>query len=192
VTTIRERSFAGLVMAQLALTGVVCGGLVLLLPTAALSQGLPATISAISVTDCDASAAPAGDHQLTDDGCALSAPDSDDDDDDDDAPTGSDAAIAVDHDRAITRSDLMEVVHIEVDPWISCTVDGHSLRGPPADDQTSSDADDSGGDDDEPSVESSGPPAAATSRETCSLTPLEFLTPSSTRSSVLSLRAPPR
>jgi hypothetical protein len=191
VTTIQGRSFAGLVVAHLALTVVVCGGLVLLLPTPALSQGLPATISPIAVTDCDASANSAGDHQVTADDGELSAPDSDDDDDEDDAPTGSDAAIAVDQCRTITRGDMIEVVHIEVEPWISRTVDGHSLRGPPAGDQTSSDTDDVDGDDDDPCAECPDLLPPATGCETCFFTPAEFLSVSSTRSSDLSLRAPP-
>jgi hypothetical protein len=191
VITIRERSFAGLVVAQLALTGIVCGGLVLLLPMAALSQGLPATISAISITDCDASANPAGNHALTSDDAELSAPDSDDDNDDDEAPTGSDAAIAADECLTISHGDVSYDLHVEVDPWISRTVDGHSLRGPPADDQTSSDADDLDGDDDDPAADYSVLLPPATSRQVSFLTPAEFVSASTSRCSSLSLRAPP-
>ena len=190
MTTIQGRSFAGLVVAHLAVTVVVCGGLVVLLPAPALPQGLPATIAAISATDSDAPADPA-DHQLTGDDSELSAPDSDDDDDDDDAPAGSDAAMAVDPSRMIARSAAMETVGVEAEPWISRTVDGHSLRGPPRDDETSSDVDDIDGDDDDPTADCSDLLPPATSRATCLLSPARFISASSTRSGDLSLRAPP-
>src|SRR3954451_6290545 len=91
VTTIHNRSFAGLVVAHLAVTLVVCGGLVLLLPTSGSSNGLP-TMAVVPALDCAASADRAGDLQFTGDDAGLDAPDScDDDDDDDDASTGSDA-----------------------------------------------------------------------------------------------------
>jgi hypothetical protein len=189
MTTFHERSFAGLVVAHLTVTLVVCGGLVLLLPSPALSQGLPATITTIAVTDCDGAANPAGDHQLTGDDAALSSPDSDDDDDDDDAPTGADAAIAVDQCRTITRGDVMDIVHIEAEPWTSCTVDGHSLRGPPSDDDTSDD--DFDGDDNDPTAEIAVPLPPPTAGESCPLAPVQFVSASSFRSSDLSPRAPP-
>jgi hypothetical protein len=191
VTTIQERSFADIVVAHLAVTLVVCGGLVLLLPVPAPAQGLPATISVIAVTDCDASANSAADHQLAGDDAELSAPDSDDDDDDDDAPTGSDAAVAVDACRSISHGDVVHTVHVEVESWLSRTVDGHSLRGPPSDDQTSSDADDDIDGDDDPTAECYDLLPPANRCETCLLTPAEFVSASSTRSSGLSLRAPP-
>jgi hypothetical protein len=191
VTTTHERSFAGLVVAHLAVTLVVCGGLVLLLPATASSSGVP-SIAVVPVFDCAASTDRAGDQQFTDD-ADLDAPDScDDDDDDDDAPTGSDAAIAIDDTRTTAADDVMELVQIEVGPWISRTVDGHSLRGPPAGDQNSSDADDDfDGDDDDPAAECSDLLPPATSRRTTVLTPVQFVRASSTRSSDLSLRAPP-
>jgi hypothetical protein len=188
VTTIQERSFAGLVVAHLALTIVACGGLVLLLPIPVSSHGLATTISA--VVDCSVDVRSSGDHQLTADDAELSAPDSDDDDDDD-APSGSDVAVAVDTAQAISRDGVIHVVHVDIDPHISRTVDGHSLRGPPAEDQTSSDADDIDGDDDDPTAECSDLLPPATSCETCFLAPAEFVSASSTRSSSLSLRAPP-
>jgi hypothetical protein len=191
VTTTPERSFAGLVVAHLAVTLVVCGGLVWLLPATASSSGVPA-IAVVPVLDCAASADRAGDHRFSDD-AAFDAPDScDDDDDDDDAPTGSDAAIAIDDTRTTAADDVMELVQIEVGPWISRTVDGHSLRGPPAGDQNSSDADDDfDGDDDDPAAECSVLLPPATSCRTTVLTPIQFVRASSTRSSNLSLRAPP-
>jgi len=191
MTTINTRSFAGLVVAHLAVTLVVCGGLVLLLPTPSSASGMP-TIAVVPAPDCAASGDRAGDQQFTVDDAGLDAPDScDDDDDDDDAPSGSDAAIAVDECRTCVRGDALHVVHVKLDPWISRTVDGHSLRGPPRDDETSSDLDDIDTDDDDPSAESSDLPAPATSRETRSLRPAEFLDRSSTRSTSRSLRAPP-
>jgi hypothetical protein len=189
VTPIQERSFAGLVMAHLAAPVVVCGGLVLLLPTPSWSQGQPATISAIPITDCDAPANPAGDHQLAGDAGELTARDSDDDDNHD-APTGSYAAIAVEQCRSIIRGDVVDVVHIELNSWIPRTVDGHSLRGPPADDDASSDAD-FDGDDNDPTAEFSDPLPPPTAGESCPLAPVEFIGPSSVRSSGSSLRAPP-
>jgi hypothetical protein len=191
VTTTHERSFAGLVVAHFAVTLVVCGGLVLLLPTTASSNGVP-TIAVVPVFDCAASADRAGDHRFTDE-LGLDAPDScDDDDDDDDAPTGSDAAIATDDTRTTAADDVMELVQIEVGPWISRTVDGHSLRGPPAGEQNSSDADDDfDGDDDDPAAECSDLLPPATNRRTTVLTRVQFVSASSTRSSGLSLRAPP-
>jgi hypothetical protein len=195
VTTIHGygRSLAGLVAAHLAVTLGVCGGLVLLLPAPALSQGLPATISAIAVTDCDASGNPAADYSLTGDEAGLSAPDCDDDgDDDDDAPTGSDAAIAVDPSRTTSDGSVIEDVHIDVEPWISRSVDGHSLRGPPAGDESSSDADDDyDSDDDDPAAEESDLLPPATSHQTCPLAAVEFITTSALRFSDHSLRAPP-
>jgi hypothetical protein len=190
VSTTHERSFAGLVMAHLAVTLVVCGGLVLLLPTPALSQGLSATISPIAVIDCDASARSARDYQVAADAGKLSAPDSDDDDDDDDAPTGPDVAIAVDQCRSISDADVLHVVHVKVDAWISRSVDGHSLRGPPADDDTSSDAD-FDGDDNDPTAEFSVPLPPPTDGESCPFTLATFVGPSSVRSTGSSLRAPP-
>jgi hypothetical protein len=185
-----ERSFAGLVVAHLAVTLVVCGGLLLLLPPARSSNDVP-TIAVVPALDCAASADRAGDHQFTDDAAGLDAPDScDDEDDDDDATTGSDAAIAVDQCRTRVGSDVLHIVHVKCNPWISRTVEGHSLRGPPADDETSSDAD-FDGDDDDPTPEDSIVLPPASSRATRFLSPAEFLSASSTRTSDLSLRAPP-
>jgi hypothetical protein len=192
VTTIHGRSFGGLVVAHLAVTLVVCGGLLWLLPAPVSANGVP-TIAVVPALDCAASADRAGDHQFTGDDAGLDAPDScDDDDDDDDAPSGSDAALAVDECRTRVGDDVRHVIDVRIDPWISRTVDGHSLRGPPQDDERSSDADDDiDGDDDDPSAECSDLLPPATSRGTCFLATAEFLSVSSTRSSDLSLRAPP-
>lgn len=187
VTTIHGRSFAGFVVAHLALTVGVCSGLVLLLPTPVSSHGFATTIS--PVFDCSAAVDSSKDHQLTSDDAELSAPDSDDDDDD--APTGSDAAIAVDPCRTASHGHVIHAVHVEVEAGISRDVDGHALRGPPEDDQTSSDADDIDGDDDDPAAEYSVLLPPATGRASCLPTPAEFVSVSSTRSSALSLRAPP-
>jgi hypothetical protein len=189
VTTIQGRSIAGLVAAHLALTVVVCGGFVWLPPAPAPSHDFRTTLSA--VFDCSTSADSSRDHQLTGETAALNAPACDADDDDDGAPTGSDAAITVDHCRTITRGDLLEVVHVEADPWISRTVDGHSLRGPPADDDTSSDADLDNDNDDDPCAEYSAPLPPVSSHELWTLAPAAFVSISSVRSSNLSLRAPP-
>jgi hypothetical protein len=191
VTTIHGRSFGGLLVAHLAVTLVVCGGLVLLLPTPASASSVPAITSVVSVLDCVASTDPAGTHEFTGKDASLDAPDSSDDDDDDDATTGADAAITVDQCRTPTRGDVLHVVHVKVGTWISRTVEGHSLRGPPTDDQTSSDADDVDGDDDDPIAECPDLLPPATGRETCVLSPVQFVSASSTRSSDLSLRAPP-
>jgi hypothetical protein len=184
VTTNQGRSFAGLAAAHLALTVVACGGLVLLLPAVASSQGLPSTISAICARHCDASDGPADDHQLTADTLDFGALDPDA------APKGSDAAIAADPSRTIGRSNLMEAFHVAIAPWISRSIDVHSLRAPPGDEQTSSDAD-LDDDDDDQSAEYSVLLPPATGCEKCLFTPVRFVTTSSTRSSVLSLRAPP-
>jgi hypothetical protein len=192
VTTIPERSFAGFAAAPLAMTLVVCGGLLLLLPTTATANGAPA-FAVVSALDCAASADRAGDQQFTADAAGLDAPDSCDDDDDDDVPSGSDAAITVDECRTRLGDDVLRLLDIRIDAWISRTVEGHSLRGPPPDDQRSSDADDEDvdGDDDDPSAECFDLLPPAPHCAACFLTPAEFLSASSTRSSVLSLRAPP-
>jgi hypothetical protein len=191
VTTIHGRSFAGLAVAHLAVTLFVCGGLVLLLPAPVSSTGAPMA-AIVPALDCAASADRVEDHQVTDD-AGLDAPDScDDDDDDDDAPSGSDAAIAIDEGRTASHDHQMEVVEIEVEPWISRDVDGHSLRGPPAGEPNSSDADDDvDGDDDDPAAECSDLLPPATSHRTFLFTPAQFVRASSTRSSDLSPRAPP-
>lgn len=191
VTTIPERSFAGLAVAPLAMTLVVCGGLLLLLPTVATANGAP-TIAVVPALDCAAAADRAGDQQFLADPAGLDAPDSCDDDDDDDAPSGADAAITVDECRTRLGDHGLLLLEVEIDGWISRTVEGHSLRGPPSDDQRSSDADDDvDGDDDDPSAECSEllPPAPCCA--TCPLTFAEFVSTSSTRSSDLSPRAPP-
>jgi hypothetical protein len=185
VSTTSERSFAGLALAHLAATLVVCGGLVLLVPAPALAQGARAAIAPITVLECADSGRPAGDHQLSRT-AELSSPASNDDDH---APTGSDTAIAVDQCRMITRGDVMHVVQIEAEPWISHTVDGHSLRGPPADDDTSDD--DFDGDDNDPTAELAVPLPPPTAGESCPVTPVQFTRLSSVRSSGSSLRAPP-
>ena len=190
MTTIQERSFAGLVVAHLALTVVVCGGLVVLLPTPAAANDVLTITSIVDVLDCVASADPVGEQQFTGNDASLDAPDSTDDDDDDDAPTGADAAIAVDQCRTPICGDWLHVAPINAEAWISRTVDGHSLRGPPADDDTSSDSD-FDGDDDDPTAEFSVLLPRPTGGESCLLTAPEFLSASSTRSSDLSPRAPP-
>jgi hypothetical protein len=185
------RSFTSLVLAHLAVTLVVCGGFVLLLPTPAMSQGLPATISIVPLTDCDGSGYSTTSHQLTGDDAELSAPDSDDDDDDDDAPTGSDVAIAADDCRTVSHGHVMEVVHMAAEPCISRTVDGHSLRGPPAGEKTDSDTDvDTDGDDD-PCAEYAELLPPASHHQLWTLTLADFVRISSTRTRHLSLRAPP-
>jgi hypothetical protein len=176
-------------MTHIVLTVAVCGGLVLLLPVPPSSHGLPAAIS--PVVDCSAPLDASGGPQLAADDAELSAPDSDDDDDDDDAPSGSDVAIAAEPAQAISHGDVIHVVHVEAESWISRTVDGHSLRGPPADDQTSSDADDIDGDDDDPTAEYSALVPPVITRRACVLTPAVFVSVSSIRSSSLALRAPP-
>ncbi len=190
VTTIQERSFAGLVVAHLAVTLVVCGGLVLLLPAPSSAATLPAMATVVPVLDCRSAADPAGGHQITGNDASLDSPDSSDDDDEDDAPTGADAAIAVDQCRTPVRGDVLHVVYIKVPTWISRTVEGHSLRGPPADDDTSSDTD-FDGDDDDPTAELSIPLPPPAGAESCLLTLVEFVGASSVRSTDLSPRAPP-
>lgn len=185
------RSLTSLVLAHLAVTLVVCGGFVLLLPTPAFSQGAPATILIVPLTDCDGSGYSAAHHQLTGDDAELSAPDSDDDDDDDDAPSGSDVAIAADDCRTVAYGHVVEVVHMEAEPCISQTVDGHSLRGPPVDDKTDSDTDvDTDGDDD-PCAEYTELLPPTSRRQLWILTLTEFARPSQARFRHLSLRAPP-
>jgi hypothetical protein len=191
VTTIHGRSFAGVVVAHLAVTLVVGAGLVLLLPVPTLAEGFPAAISMIATHPCHGSAESTRGHQLIGDDAELTAPDSDDDDDDDDAPTGSDAAIAVDHCRTTARGDVSDLVHVEAESWVSRTVEGHSLRGPPSDDDTSSDADDDYDNDDDPCAEYSAPREPEISHVLWILTPAEFVSTSSTRTSDLSPRAPP-
>jgi hypothetical protein len=192
VTTIHERSFAGLVVAPFAVALVVCGGFLLPLPIAASPNGAP-TMAVVPAPDCAAPADRAGDQQFADNAAGLDAPDSwDDDDDEDDAPTGSDAAIVVDQHRPRVNGDVHLAVHVKIDPWSSRTVERRALRGPPQDGQRSSDADDDlDGDDDDPNAECSDPLPAPTRRATCFLIHAEFVSVSSTRSSGLSLRAPP-
>jgi hypothetical protein len=190
VTTTHERSFAGIVVAHLAVTLVVCGGLVLMLPAPVAANGAPAIASVIPVFDCVASADPAQEQQFSNN-ASLDAPDSSDDDDDDDAPTGSDAAITVDECRAPTRGDVLHVVHTKVEPWISRAVEGHSLRGPPPDDDDTSSDDDYDGDDNDPTAEISVPLPPPTAGESCPLTIITVVGHSSVRSSGSSLRAPP-
>jgi hypothetical protein len=189
VTTIQGRSFAGLVVAHLALTVVVCGGFVWLPPAPAPSHDFRTTLSA--VFDCSASADSSRDHQLTGETAALNAPAWDAGDDDDGAPAGSDVAIAVDRCETISRGDAIEAVHIKLKPWISRRVERSSLRAPPADDDTSSDADLDNDNDDDPCAEYSAPLPPAPSHELWTLTPAAFVSLSSVRSSNLSLRAPP-
>jgi hypothetical protein len=191
VTTTHARSFAGLAVAHFAVTLVVCGGLLVLLPAPVSSSGV-SLAAIVPALECAASADRAGNHRLGGD-AGLDAPDScDDDDDDDDAPSGSDAAIVIDESRTTSHDHAMDVVHIEVEPWMSRSVDGHSLRGPPAGEPDSSDADDDfDGDDDDPAAECVDLAPPATTRRTFSFTPAQFVRASSTRSTDLSPRAPP-
>jgi hypothetical protein len=162
VTTTHERSFAGIVVAHLAVTLVVCGGLVLMLPAPVAANGAPAIASVIPVFDCVASADPAQEQQFSNN-ASLDAPDSSDDD----------------------------VVHTKVEPWISRAVEGHSLRGPPPDDDDTSSDDDYDGDDNDPTAEISVPLPPPTAGESCPLTIITVVGHSSVRSSGSSLRAPP-
>jgi len=172
-------------------TLVVCGGLVVLLSTPVAANGAPAITSIIPVFDCVASADPAREQQFSNNDASLDAPDSSDDDDDDDAPTGSDAAIVVDHCRTPDRGDVLHVVHTKVEGWISRSVEGHSLRGPPQDDDDTSSDDDYDGDDNDPTVEFSVPLPPPATGESCLLTVITFVGHSTVRSSGSSLRAPP-
>jgi hypothetical protein len=189
VTTISERSSAGLAVGHLAMTLVVCGGLVLLLPAPAIANGAP-TIAAVIAPGCAASADGAEDQQFTADGAGLDAPDSCEDDDDDDAPGGSDGAIAVDEIRTRVGNNARHGVHVKMDVWLSRAVEGHSLRGPPQNDQTSPDAD-IDGDDDDPSPESSTIRPATSSCDARLLRAADFLNASSFRFDNLAPRAPP-
>lgn len=191
VSTTHERSFAGLVVAHLTVTLVVCGGLVLMLPTPVAANDAPTITSVVAVLDCIASADPAREQQLSNNDSSLSAPDSSDDDDDDDAPTGPDAAVTIDQCRTPARGDVLHVVHTKVDGWIPRTVEGHSLRGPPQDDEDTSSDDDFDGDDNDPTAEFSVPLPPPTAGESCPLTVITVVGHSSVRSSGSSLRAPP-
>jgi hypothetical protein len=86
---------------------------------------------------------------------------------------------------------VLHVVHTKVEPWISRTVEGHSLRGPPQDDEDTSSDDDYDGDDNDPTAEFSVPLPPPTTGESCPLAVITFVGHSSVRSSGSSLRAPP-
>jgi hypothetical protein len=178
-------------VAHLAVTLVVCGGLVLMLPMPVVASGAPMITSVVAVMDCVASADPAREQHVSNNDASLDAPDSSDDDDDDDAPTGADAAITVDQCRTPTRGGALYLVHTKVETWISRTVDGHSLRGPPQDDEDTSSDDDYDGDDNDPTAEFSVPLPLPTTGESCPLTVVTFVGHSSVRSTGSSLRAPP-
>jgi hypothetical protein len=194
VTTIAERSFAGLAVAHFAMMLVVCGGLLLLLPIAASTNGVPA-MAGVPALDCAAPANRAGDSQLTDDAAGLDAPDSCDDEDDDDhgdddSASGSGQAIAASHRIPANHHAVSQLVHVDSDAHRLRPLDAHSLRGPPQNEETSPDAD-VDGDDDDPSPEHSVVRPAASSCDASLRRAADFLSASSIRFSVLSLRAPP-
>jgi hypothetical protein len=198
VTSIHERSFAGLAVAHLTMTLVVCGGLLLLLPASVSASGA-ATIGIVPAGACAASPDRVGDQEFTANAAGLDAPDScndedDEDDGDDDSSGGSGQAIAASHHTPANHNDVSHLVHLDSDTHRRRPLDAHSLRGPPQtderSDERSSDAD-VDGDDDDPRPEHSVILPAASRSDASLRGAADFLSPSSTRFSNISLRAPP-
>jgi hypothetical protein len=127
--TTHLRSCARLGLTHFATTLVVCGGFMLLVPAEASAADVAAarTLGFGIVISPDT----APDHQLTAGALDSDDDDSSDDDDDDVVGGGGDAVIAVGSCHAICTGEASSPVHIEVESWVSHTMEGHSLRGPP-------------------------------------------------------------
>jgi hypothetical protein len=115
-------------MTHLASTLVVCGGFLLLVPAEASAAAGSATAT-FAFALATAPATPAS-QQLTGGALDTEPADSSDNDDDDDV-VGGDAAIAVGSSHALSSGDPTHLIHVDVEWWLSHTMDGHSLRGPP-------------------------------------------------------------
>jgi hypothetical protein len=116
-----------LASAHVAFTLVLCSGLLFIAQAPQASAGEP--IVAGFAAGCVA-VQPAGDPGTWTAGLALDSPDSSDDDSDGDAP-GGDAAIPVETQQLAVAAHCSDAVWLAIQPWLSRTVDGHSLRGPP-------------------------------------------------------------
>ncbi len=156
LNTIRPRSIAGPVLAQFALTLVVCAGLVMLLPVPVSSDHDDSSDADASI--CTGSTGSTRGQQLTD-GATINDPDScdddddgDDDGDDDDGPDGSGQALASAQRGAPHLDVAFHIDQIETDRRPYRPLDAHSLRGPPSLQQDSTDADVDDDDDDDGSL----------------------------------------
>jgi hypothetical protein len=128
VTTTSRRACAQRLLAHLASTLIVCGGLVVLLPATAAAADLGVT--SVSTVPCVNSHAGDATHQFNAGGVDSDDDDSSDDDGDDDV-VGGDAAIET---GSCELTSIAHVAHFfETDsiPPVFVTSDGHSLRAPP-------------------------------------------------------------
>jgi hypothetical protein len=114
-------------LTHFASTLLVCGGFLLLAPADASAADVVAarTFGFEIVTSPDTPR----DHQLSGGALDTDLPDSSDDDDDDDVVGGGgDAVIAVGSCHAICSGEASSPVHIEVESWVSHTMEGY-FRG---------------------------------------------------------------